>query len=40
MPLGVRSGMRLRCSLRSETNYSRQLEILIVTVKFVEDNWP
>ena len=38
MRLDVPYGMRLRCSLRSEASFSRQLEALIAAVKFVEAN--
>ena len=38
--LGVRSGTRRRCSLRSEASNSRQLEVLIAAVLFMEANWP
>ena len=38
--LGMRSGTRLRCSLKSDGSNCRQLEVLIAAVKFMEVNWP
>ena len=36
----MRSGTRLRRSLRSEASNPRQLKILVTAVKFMEANWP